>query len=489
MDFLDPNKKRAHNIRLFIGYFLVGIALAFGSLILLLQAYGYDLNRHTGKIIQNGLVFVSAHPAGANVILDGTPKGRTDLKLTVPAGPYTIALTQPGYRTWQRTFTLEGGTIEQLVYPFLFPTKLVTKDIQLYGDAPVFATQSPDQHWLLVAQPGSQSSFDMFDLTSPSTPPTIINMPNDLLTSLPGDQSLATVEWSTDNRHVLLKHSYSGGTEFIMLDRQTPEASFNINKLMNVNPSEVALQNKRYDQLYLYDGSSKNLQTADVKTKQVNTILSKVIGFKAYGTNTVLYVADDSQTPGKNAVRILDGKQDYLLHYYPATAQYLLNMTGYGGHIYTAVAPETDGTVYIYKDALSDVKQAPSQQPSPFTTLKLDQTAFVSFSNNARFIAAQSGSRFAVYDAETDRRFYYSLKDQVSQTQQATWMDGHRLLLTLGGKIHVMDFDGTNQQTLSASQPTFDAYFDSGYTQLFNIAPSVQVPGHYALTETNLIAK
>ena len=92
MDFLDPNKKRAHTIRLFVGYFLVGTAIALASLILLFQSFGYDVDRKTGKVIQNGLIFLSAHPESADVYLNGQRKDKTDLRLAVPAGPYSVEL-------------------------------------------------------------------------------------------------------------------------------------------------------------------------------------------------------------------------------------------------------------------------------------------------------------------------------------------------------------------------------------------------------------
>ncbi|HSX53037.1 MAG TPA: PEGA domain-containing protein [Patescibacteria group bacterium] len=489
MDFLDPSKKRARSIRLFVGYILVAIAVAAASLILLLQAYGYDVNRQTGQVIQNGLVFVSAHPAGANVSLNGVNKGRTDLRLTIPAAQYTISLTQPGYRDWKRTFTLDGGGIERLSYPVLFPVKLTTKDLQLYGEAPVFATSSPDHHWLLVEQPGSLTEFDNFDLGDPTKVSTLVSLPKDVLSASTGAQTLKTVEWSTDNRHVLVQHDYSGGTEFIMIDRQDPASSFNVNKLFGLSPTNVALRNKHYDQLYLYDGSSKTLQTADVKAKLTAPILDKVIDFKAYGANTVLYATDDSATPGKNAIRVWDGKQSYLIHYYPAASGYALDMAGYNGDTYMVVAPKNGGQVYIYKNALEQAKRSSKLIPAPFIDLRLDQPGFVSFSDTAQFILAQNGDHFAAYDAQTNQRYYYELKDQIEPTQQATWMDGNRLVMVLAGKTVVFDYDGINKQTLSASQPDVLPFFNQAYSGLYNIAPSVDVPGHFALTRTELVAK
>lgn len=487
MDFLDPAKKRAHTIRLFVGYILVAIAIAFASLILLLQSFGYDIDRKTGQVIQNGLIFVSSHPVSANVYLNGEQKDRTDTKLTVKAGLYTIELKQPGYRIWSRTFTLEGGSIERLAYPFIFPDKLVTKDLQLYGSSPAFATESPDRRWLLVQQPGSLTTFEIFDLNNPDRSSTTITLPSGLVNTDPGAHAYTLAEWSTDNRRVVLKHTFANGaTEFIIIDREEAANSLNINKLLAVNPTSIALRDKRFDQLYLYDAKAKTLQTADLKTKQVTEFLTKVIAFKPYGNNTVLYVTDDSQTPGKNSVRVWDDNQSYLLHYYPTSAEYVLDLARFSGNMYMVVGPKSGGEVYIYKNPLDQAKDTSVSMPSPMTVLKMDQVAYVSFSAIARFIAAQSGSRFAIYDAENNRRYYYELKDIVPREQQATWMDGHRLLLVLNGQTMVFDFDGINRQTLSPSQPGFLPFFDRDYTGLYNIAPSVQVPGRFSLTRTEL---
>src|SRR3990167_10141226 len=103
MDFLDPVKKRAQNRRLTIGYILVAIALALGSLVILFRTYGYDLDRKTGRVIQNGLIYLSAAPDQATVYLNGKNEGKTDARLTKPAGRYKIKLHSEGYKPWQKT--------------------------------------------------------------------------------------------------------------------------------------------------------------------------------------------------------------------------------------------------------------------------------------------------------------------------------------------------------------------------------------------------
>jgi hypothetical protein len=202
----------------------------------------------------------------------------------------------------------------------------------------------------------------------------------------------------------------------------------------------------------------------------------------------ILYASSDSGKAGQVGVRMYDGKNNYLVNTYPEGTSFLLDLAQFSGDWYMVVGLQQEGRVTIYKNPQDTLKQPNHGVPTALL-LRIDSPQFVSFSDNARFIAAQSGSKFAIYDAETDRRFYYELKNKVPATQQARWMDGHRLLLVLDSKTEVFDFDGTNQQTLSASLPGFLPYFDRDYTGLYNIAPSVQVSGRAALTRTELVVK
>ena len=138
MDFLDPVKKRAHTRRLFIGYFLVGVAILMASAILVILSYGYDLDRKTGQVIQNGLIFANAAPDAATIYLNGKENGQTDKRLTVPAGQYDIEYRRQGYRTWKKQIQLDGSSIERLVYARLFPEKLEQAESTVFDVAPAF---------------------------------------------------------------------------------------------------------------------------------------------------------------------------------------------------------------------------------------------------------------------------------------------------------------------------------------------------------------
>jgi hypothetical protein len=265
MDFLDPRKYRRQKITLMVGYVLIAIAIGLGTIVLVYGAYGYGINTKNGDIVQNGLLFVDSKPGGADIFLNNKSINQTtSARLVLPAKDYDILIKKTGYRDWERKFTLDEHTISRFVYPFLFPNKPVTATLKNYLGQPPLFMQSPDRHWLLVQIPDPASKtvtfdeYDTNDFTKPSVP---VTLPTALLTKTASATSTLTeVDWSSDNNHVLLRHDMPEGNEFVILDRNSPEKSVNVNKTLSINPLQVAFKNKKADQLYVYMQQGGTLQ-------------------------------------------------------------------------------------------------------------------------------------------------------------------------------------------------------------------------------------
>lgn len=485
MDFLDPKKKRAHKIRLYIGYALMAIALAVGSTILFFEARGFDISRKTGEVIQNGLVFVDAHPEQADVYVNGKHEGKTDMRLTIPAGEYTFEFAREGYRTWKRTFRLAGSQIERLNYAFLFPEKLEPAEIRPYTATPAFATQSPDRKWLVIQRPGQFTTFDVLDLSSQTSPSvTSAILPNDIVNLSAGSNTLEPIEWASDNRHLLVKHSFKGGSEFLMIDRETPAKSINLNKHLGVPLVRVALRDKKFDKLHVLDKNGGTLRFVDTKTKQFTDVATKVFSFKSYSDTVLFYVTGKDAKKDRVNVNILDGKKDLKIRELPIADKYPINITRYDDEWYMAVGSSADKRAYVYHDVFRAREKSPSLLPLPIAVFKLEQLDDIAISANARFISAQGGSEFAVYDAEHDARYQYNTKLKFAKGQKASWMDGHRLAAIINGKLTVWDYDGINMQTLVDANPKFLPFFDRDYDFLYVIAPSTTAKNQSAFTKT-----
>jgi hypothetical protein len=484
MDFLNPKKKRAHRIRLFIGYGLMSVAIGIATTILVFEAYGFDLDRKTGTVIQNGLLFIDAHPEQAQITLNGEDKGQTDARLVIPDGQYKVELKRDGYRGWKRTFRLEGSSIERLVYPFLFPDKLDSEDTQLYGETPAFSTQSPDRKWVLVQRPGGLNRFDLFDLSQNTINPLELVIADSLFTQFgAGAHKLELAEWATDNRHVLLKHIYPGGFEFIMVDREQPTRSLNVNKTLNTAPSAVTLRDKKFDELYLHTLKGGLLQLGELDTGTVRPLLTDVIAYKTYSTEEILFVTAKDAPAGKVLARIRVADKVHTLRDLPAgDPNYLVEISKFDGAWLMAVGASAEKKAYIYRNPFDILNRTVGNRvPAPETVLKTDNVGrHLSFSTNVRFISLQGGSQFAVYDAEMNKLFRYDTKLPIAAAEKARWMDGHRLSLSSEGKLKVFDFDGSNIQELVSLQGSHLPYFDRDYDRLFSLSPSVTVPNRTA---------
>ncbi len=490
MDYLDPKKQAQHRIMLLVGYCLIAIAITFGTLILLYQAYGFGVGKN-GTVIQNGLLFFSSQPNPASIYVNGTlNSAQTNARLVLPEGIYQIKLTRDGYNPWQRQVDLLGGTVEHFDYPVLIPSKLTTKKVQAYASAPNLMTNSPDHRWLIVQTPGSLTSFEVYDLNNnPLKAPQTISLPANLLTKPVSSEKWQLVEWADDNRNVLLEHDFDNNHEFILVDRANPDQSVNLNTTLATSPDKLTLLNKKYNQYYLYNQSTGDLQTASLASPAVIPVLQHVLAFQSYGSDTILYVTDNGAPKGRVLIKMQVGSQAYTLHSLPAGTDYLVDLTKYSGVLYVAVGASSENKIYIYKDPVGQLAAVPKQALVPSQVLHVNQPNYLSFSSNTQFIVTESGTQFGVYDILNEKGFNYTSPLPLDAPQaHASWMDGDRLTYVSGGKLIEFDYDNTNVQHLSAADPAYLPVFPPNYRFVYTLAPSTTVPGQTDLTQTSLLA-
>jgi len=487
MDFLDPRKRRAHKIRLMVGYVLVAIAIAMSTIVLVYGANGYGVNTKTGAIVQNGLLFINSQPGGAEIYLNGVDQYKgTSARMVIPTGDYTLTLKKSGYRTWQRSFTLEASTIDRYIYPFLFPVTPKLATLANYATQPTLITESPDQHWLLVQDPSSNGlSFSRYDTGALTKAPTTVSLPTNLETLSSSPTPYSVVEWSTDNNNVLLKHSVDGVDEYIVFDHNKPSDSFNVNKTFHANPTKVFLHNKKVSQLYFYDQASKTLSIADVnKASIAEPMLNDVLAAKPYGNDIVSYVTDKNQAAGQVQAKIWSNGQSFPLYTFSAGTYYLIDEAQFQGHWYYLAGSDTNKRVDIFKDPLSDIQNSSIGKALPTIALNVDGANQESFSNNSRFIAIENGQSFGVYDMETKESYQYRLKAPL--LAPLAWMDGHRLMGQSDGKFFVTDYDSTNQQILLATSMTNGGFFSKDYNHLLTV--QLKTDGTYDLVNVDMRA-
>ncbi|HJQ08818.1 MAG TPA: PEGA domain-containing protein [Candidatus Saccharimonadales bacterium] len=483
MDFLDPEKQKKHAIRLIVGYALIGAVLVLATTILLHRAYGFGLDRE-GRVIQNGLLFVSSRPGGADIYVNGQRyRDQTNTRMALPAGQYTIELRRDGYRNWKRVITAEGSSVSRFDYPFLFPSAFTPDITKQYSAAPGLATQSLDRRWLLVQTP-TANEFDIYDLNAEKPIARPVRVPADILAADSTTQGWQVLEWARDDRHVLLRRLYrqpaTTGREYILFDRENPQESQNLTVTLGFNPTTIELRSRNWDQYYAHDANSGVLFTATLKKPTPQPYLQDVLAFTS-DEDRVLYATSQSATAGNVAIRLRQGdRQAYTLRQLPTGTNYVLDLATYERTLYAAAGAASENRVFVYRDPFKPL--ADKQPAVPVHILKVANPTYTAFSISGRFVMAESGDRFAVYDAETDKNYAYQTKVALDTPQlHATWMDGFHLAYVGGGKLVVLDFDGANQQSLMPASAAYIPFFDPDYRAVYTITPQ------HALTNTPLL--
>jgi hypothetical protein len=492
MEFLDPRYQKHHLIRLIIGYILVGTALFLATTILVYHALGFGVK--DGEVIQNGLIFVSSRPEEADVYVNGQKRNeRTNARLLMEAGQYSFEIRRDGYRTWKRAINVEGGSVVRFDYPALFPSKLITSDVHTYDAQPALATASPDRRWLMVQSPAALATFDVYDMNNPEQAAEQVLIPDATIKLRDGLHRWKVAEWSNDNRRVLLRHTteIDGklAAEYILLDRETPSESVNLSETLGENPDEISLRDKKFDQYYLYNKAKRTVMTASLDNPTPKPYLEAVLGFKSHGDNVMLYATNKGASNGSALIKLREGDSTYTIRQVDAADRYMLDLARYDGAWYVAAGSPAENRTYVYKNPAQRLVDKPKDPLVPVQVLKAGGATNVSFSSNTRFIAVQGGQQIAVYDAETDRGYSYKLDAAIEAPQEnMMWMDGHRLMTVVEGKVRVLDFDNANKQTLSAASSAYQPFFDRDYEFMYTLAPET-VKAQDGTTSTRFVLR
>jgi hypothetical protein len=324
----------------------------------------------------------------------------------------------------------------------------------------------------------------VIDLNDSINPTTTVVMPEGILSE--GDKhTFEVVEWSTNNNDILLKHTFDDKSEFVVFNRDDPSKSRNLTTTFSDRSfSAISMRDKSSEQFYIYSASDKTLYRTDVKSKQYVLVANDVLSYKSYQKDLVVYVSPARDT-NKADVHLLHKDKNRVIKTIATSPTYLHDAADFDGSLYIAVGGSNEARVYLFENPLDTLDSA--EGPQAFRAVPIANGSRLSFSGNARFIAVQAGSRFAVYDAETDRQYGYDTKLSLGKNVYATWMDGHRLtIIPADGVVRVFDFDGINMQQLNTGHPGAGVYFDRDYTALFAVAPGEQKTTNLTRTELRL---
>lgn len=440
--------KRKLRIRLAAVYSLMVLAIAGLVTGLYFVIQGYRFNQYDGRIEQGGLVQFSSTPTGADVWLDQSHLGnKTPSKLTVGSGVHTVVVAKSGYDTWKKDVTVRAGAVLWLDYVRLVPQKLVANTpLTLSGAAS--GKVSDDTNTLAVIENPTQPVITLVSLNTdrPDTHP--VTLPTGSFTA-PADgesQQFELVTWASDNRYLLVKHTYGNHVEWISFDTTDATVAKNITTSLGVNATDVQYTHNDANTLYLLT-TDGNVRRANVDQKTLSgPLLTNVHDFSLYDNETILYTTNtDPTTDMRTAGYVTPGAASPRVLYRTTagdTTPLLIHLNKYYGKFYVVVAHNMNVEIYT-----GDLEASDTKDPAPFTlldTLALKTPAvYLDFSpNQHRFVYAGSGSSVVTYDLDSNQATPFEL--QTAPVGQLDWIDDFHFVTTEGTELRMYDYDGTN---------------------------------------------
>lgn len=496
MDYLDPKKKRTRKNRLLIGYALIAIAIAIATVLLVYIANGFFIDRNTGQVIQNGLVYLDSRPGDAEVYINGEKqRSKTDARLVIPGGLYNFELKKEGYRTWQRSIRLEGGSLRRLTYAKLIPNELTTTPTIDLRSNPVYASQSINKRWLVMSYADSPLSLTITDLEQTA----IATTPLALASSLVSDATngkFEVVEWADDNRFFLGKYTVGAEVSYILVDRENPAGAQNLNTLFADKTIEIGLRDRKSDQFFVYSPATKVLTTASLRDGVSQTpFIANAIDYRTFATDWVLYVTESGEE-GLVDVKFKRGDKDMLIKQIKTSdTGYLLQLAKLGSAPIMGFSSPVEDRAVVYNDPEDYINKNPDvKMPIATTVLRVNDPIDLRISADSSAIIAYGLENFASHEFEADRSYNFEAGVVVDPAKEIQWIDGQHILFSSEGKQNMIDFDGSNRYELVASIPSLSSVFSEDLNLMFSFTPSVagingQVNTPARINITNLLTE
>jgi hypothetical protein len=444
--------------------------------VLIFILLGYQFNRNDGRIEQGGLVQFESRPSGAEIMIDNAKLGlRTPAKTTLAAGSHAIKMERADYRTWQKSVDIVKGSILWLNYARLIPNQLTSSRAADLTTVSSTAT-SPDRKWMAIKEDVSTPVIRLADLSQEDIKLTNLDLPADSYSAPAAGktQSFTIEKWDPTSRTMLVRHMYNDTqSEWIVVDSQNVANTKNISTLLGVNVSKVVFTGNTSAIFILVDGAIRKVDL--VAATLSGPLVSNVTDVSLYDQSTLAYVTGiDSVTQQRSVGYLEDGGKYRTLRTYSddGTLPLYVQIGKFFDDTYVAIAYNEDLDVLV-GDLPRDDDDDVSATMHTVGAIKLAASVqFLSIKNNDRFVVAQAGATYTVYDHELQKMTTTTLKDTTGLVKELAWIDDYMLYHDAGGTLRTYEFDGANQQDIMSVAPGFSAAISPNNRYLYGIMQS-----------------
>lgn len=471
MHHIDFNSKTKKMVVRFALYSLIGVIAAIITLIIVLAARGYDIDRETGQIIQNGLVIIESSPASAEIYINKKFDNRTTpSRLSLPEESYRLGLELEGYRPWTTSLVVEGSEVTWLPYPRLIPkktNKVITSTLPKVSKA----LQTTDRESIYIQPSNSSTLGFLFDSANPGSDVARINLPKSLLRNNQNNFSqIELQQWSNDRSKLLMTHSYSKKVDYLLVDIQNPASSVNLSKLFAISFTDVKLALENPDVFWAQ--SAKGLRRYEISSKKISeSLLDQIISFDVESADRSYAVI--SQAGQHQIYQVNKDQEPMAIIRVDKSEKPVLKQVSYDRQAFLLVSDGSQLKLYKNTDNQEDwsLEHAFARQDN----------SEVMISPQGQSIAIKNGTRLSVYSNLYQDAWQFALGQANKNVQ---WLDDFHLFSQSSQAAFITDFDGQNTRKLFNLNSNAYAFFDRAQESLILLRPT---GNRYVLETIDLI--
>ena len=442
-----PKNRKQEILRRTLVYGLMTLIVTLLVTILLFIVMGYQYDEDSGRIEQGGLLQLASKPTGARAFIDGNEiSGRTDTKYYALAGEHDVKLELDGYKTWSKHVKLRAGSILWLNYARMIPQQIITETVAGYNRLDA-SLASPNKRYIILSTNTANPTFEVINLVGDKPVSLPLVLPEGSFTRSANGQ-YSFVEWDKTSRYVIVRHDYSGTTEFILVDTQDVSQSKNFRSVMAMDVKKALFAYGGGQNIYAVTSDNKlvsdDLGDSSVPTAIGSRIADFAINHESYvtfssladvktGQYTVGYYRGGSSTQNVIANSASDKARAVIAHYF--NADYLALYNG--------------SDLRISQIGL-DINTVEAQSSVIAALPNVGDIDSLDFGPNGRFVIATSKTNHLVYDLELSQ--YADIAVSQSGSVPA-WLDEYYLASVKDSKLSIYEFDGQNKHEITSGLP------------------------------------
>ncbi len=442
--------KKEQRIRFILVYTIVPALAVLVTFLLVLYIIGWRFNPAQQTVSQVGLLQLDSSPRGAKVTVDGKDlSGTTATRHDTSTGQHTVTMTLSGYRAWQKTATIEAGSITWFDYALLVPDTPKTQQLESFSAQTQTLAHYKSQKIALLDSPASPK-ITFLTMDNADHQLNSVTIPSSIYTSGTAHK-FSLVSWGKDGEKLLVKHVVDTQTEILYVNTASPADSINLTDMVGAEITAADINAANTSQVYVL--ASGNIRKISISDRTVSAPIAKEVASMHMSTNgDICYVTqNDADTKQRQALYFTNrSSTPRLLRTYFDSGKIALSsqIAEYDGKVFAVLRY---GSTMQVSQITNDTGADGGVALSPEATIEVpDGVSDISISPTGRFIVVEYDSSFLTYDLDMGTLSTTTLKGNAPDNRGMQWLDNYHMWGDRDNMFTLYDFDGLNAQALGS---------------------------------------